>query len=112
MKRIIFTVAAIAMGLSAAGAAEPVVGNWKTASGETAKIASCGGAYCITLVTGKFKGKQIGRMSGSGDSYSGEIMDPAADKTYSGSAKVSGSAMKLTGCALKVFCKTQNWSKQ
>ncbi len=91
---------------------EPIVGNWKTESGETAAIGSCGGgAYCITLRTGKYAGKRIGRLKGSGDSYSGTITDPSDDKQYSGSAKVAGKSMKLRGCALKIFCKTQSWRK-
>ena len=111
MKRMSLAVAALALASLAAQAAEPVVGNWKTARGETAKISACGGAYCITLVTGKFSGRQIGKMSGSDGSYEGEITDPEADKTYSGSATVSGSSLKLTGCALKIFCKSQTWSR-
>lgn len=88
-----------------------ISGNWKTQSGETAAIGKCGGSYCITLKTGKYVGKRIGKMKGSGNSYSGTITDPADDKTYSGSAIISGSTMKLKGCALKIFCKTQTWKK-
>jgi uncharacterized protein (DUF2147 family) len=112
MPRIAFALSALLFAATGAGAAEPVVGQWKTASGETAKIAACGGAYCITLVTGDFKGRQIGRMSGSGEKYAGEITDPKAEKTYAGSATVTGASMKLTGCALKIFCKSQTWSRQ
>ena len=117
MNRTVKTLAgAAAIGIvlaatSAAFAAEPIVGNWKTASGETAAISKCGGSFCIKLKTGKYSGKSIGTLKGSGASYKGTIIDPADDKKYSGSAKVSGSAMKLKGCALKIFCKTQNWSK-
>ena len=111
MNRIMIAAASLAMISWSAVAAEPVVGSWKTASGETAKIAPCGGDYCITVTTGKFKGKQIGKMSGSGADYEGEILDPQADKTYSGSAKVGGASLKLTGCALKIFCKSQTWSR-
>ena len=92
-------------------AAEPIVGNWKTQSGETAAISSCGGAYCITLRTGRYAGKRIGRLKGAGADYSGTITDPTDDKTYSGTAKVGESSLKLRGCALKIFCKTQNWRK-
>jgi uncharacterized protein (DUF2147 family) len=82
MIRALILAAAMTMATAAAGfAAEPIVGNWKTASGETAVIASCGGSYCITLKTGKHAGKRIGSMSGNGNSYSGEITDPANDKT-------------------------------
>lgn len=105
-------VAALLAGLGPAAAAEPVVGDWQTLSGETARIAPCGDAFCISLVTGKFKGREIGRMSGSGGSYGGEITDPEADRTYSGSAEVAGGSMKLTGCALKIFCKSQTWTRR
>lgn len=110
MKRILMTVAALAFA-TAAGAAEPIVGNWKTQSGETAAISPCGQAYCVTLRTGKFAGKQIGRMNGEGNAYKGEITDPANDKTYSGSASISGAAMTMKGCVMKVLCKSQTWSR-
>ena len=45
--------------LAPAAAAEPIVGNWKTASGETAAIAACGPDFCVTLTTGKHAGRKI-----------------------------------------------------
>ncbi|GLR49941.1 DUF2147 domain-containing protein [Shinella yambaruensis] len=95
----------------AALAAEPIEGTWKTASGETAAIAKCGGSFCITLKTGKFAGKRIGKLEGAGADYTGSITDPAADKTYSGSGSVSGNSLKMKGCVLKVLCKSQTWSR-
>lgn len=92
-------------------AAEPIEGNWKTASGATAAIAKCGGSFCITLKSGKHSGKQIGKLDGAGADYSGEITDPDNDKTYSGSAGVSGSSLKLKGCVLKVLCRSQTWTR-
>jgi len=68
--------------------ADPIEGNWKTQSGETAKISSCGSSYCLTLNT-----------------------DPEDNKVYTGSASLKGNTMSLTGCALKIFCKTQKWKK-
>lgn len=112
MRRYAMAAGLLLAGLVGAQAAEPVVGNWTTASGETAQVSSCGGAYCISLITGKFKGRQIGRMNGSAGAYEGEITDPEAEKTYAGSAEVKGSSLKLTGCALKIFCKTQTWARQ
>lgn len=112
MIRILILAASMTMATAAAGfAAEPIVGNWKTASGETAAIASCGSSYCITLKTGKHAGKRIGSMSGSGNDYSGEITDPANDKTYSGNASISGASLKMQGCVLKVLCKSQTWTR-
>ncbi len=97
--------------LAPALSAEPIEGSWKTASGETAAIAKCGSAYCVTLKTGKHAGKQIGKLSGSGSEYKGEITDPEADKTYSGSGSVSGNALKMKGCVMSVFCKSQTWTR-
>jgi uncharacterized protein (DUF2147 family) len=102
---------AIAMIAGIAHAEEPIVGNWKTAAGDTAVIASCGGSYCVTLKTGKYAGRQIGKMHGKGGTYTGEITDPAADKTYAGSGTTSGSTLKMQGCVLKVFCKSQTWTR-
>ena len=96
---------------SIAFAAEPIEGNWKTASGETAAIAACGGSFCVTLKTGKYSGKRIGKMQGSGNDYSGEITDPSEDKTYSGYGTVSGNTLKMKGCVMSVFCKSQTWSR-
>ena len=96
--------------LFAAGTAyaDPIDGNWTTASGETASIS--GGS--IVLKTGKYAGKRIGSMKATGGGkYAGSITDPADDKTYAGSAKISGKSMRMTGCAMKVFCKTQTWKK-
>ncbi|MBA3447258.1 MAG: DUF2147 domain-containing protein [Pseudaminobacter sp.] len=103
---------AAALLMTGAAYADPIEGNWKTHSGETAAIGGCGGGFCITLKTGKHSGKQIGKMSASGDNkYKGTITDPADDKTYSGSAKLAGASLSMTGCALKIFCKTQTWNK-
>jgi uncharacterized protein (DUF2147 family) len=90
---------------------EPIVGNWKTVAGDTAAIAPCGGDYCVTLKTGKYAGRQIGKMHGKGGTYTGEITDPAVDKTYAGSGTTSGSTLKMQGCVLKVFCKSQTWTR-
>ncbi|MEL7429367.1 MAG: DUF2147 domain-containing protein [Pseudomonadota bacterium] len=113
MKNIVTTLFAggLLIATGSAAFADAIQGNWKTQSGETAAIAKCGSSFCITLKTGAHAGKRIGKMAGSNGTYSGNITDPADDREYSGSAKVSGSSMKLTGCALKVFCRTQTWKK-
>ncbi|MEC9343650.1 DUF2147 domain-containing protein [Nitratireductor mangrovi] len=112
MKRILAgTVAALLMTAGAAFA-DPIEGNWKTQSGATAGIAKCGGSFCIKLKTGKHAGKQIGKMQASGGGkYSGSITDPADDKTYSGSASLAGSILKMKGCVAAIFCKTQTWNR-
>ena len=109
--RHLLIAAAFVLSAGLANAAEPLEGNWKTASGETAAISKCGGAFCVTLKTGQHAGKQIGKLAGTGDTYTGEITDPAANKTYSGSGTVSGNSLKMKGCVMKVLCKTQTWTR-
>lgn len=110
MRQMMF--AAVAGLLAAtAQAAEPIEGNWKTASGDTAQIGKCGGGFCVTLKTGKHAGRQIGTLSGKDGEYTGQITDPAADKTYSGSGSVSGDSLKMTGCVMKILCKSQTWTR-
>lgn len=111
MMRHLMMAAAVMLFATATQAAEPIEGSWKTASGETAAIGSCGGSYCITLKTGKHAGKQIGKLAGSGGTYTGQITDPANDKTYSGSGTVQDDSLKLKGCVMKVLCKTQTWTR-
>jgi len=111
MKRIMTIAAALMMSGNLAFAGEAIEGNWKTASGETAVIGPCGGAFCVTLKTGKHAGKQIGKLAGKGNNYSGEITDPANDKTYSGSGTVSGNSLSMKGCVLKILCKSQTWTR-
>lgn len=111
MIRTLVLAGALALAAGLAQAEEPIVGNWKTVAGDTAVIAPCGGGYCITLKTGKYAGKKIGTFSGSGGSYSGDITDPADDKTYSGSGNVSGRTLRMKGCVLTVLCKSQTWTR-
>ncbi|MFB9951277.1 DUF2147 domain-containing protein [Rhizobium puerariae] len=111
MMRRFMLAAALTLAAATAHAAEPIEGNWKTASGETAAIGKCGTAYCVTLRTGKYAGKQIGRLAGKDGEYSGEITDPAEDKTYSGSGSINGNSLKMRGCVLKILCKSQTWTR-
>jgi uncharacterized protein (DUF2147 family) len=109
------TMIAAAMTLMAGAAcADPIEGNWRTQNGETAAIVDCGGGFCITLKTGKHKGKGIGKVSPKGDGrYAGSITDPATDKTYSGKASVAGGSMDMKGCVLGgLICRSQTWTKQ
>lgn len=97
--------------MTAPALADPIEGSWKTKSGETAAISKCGGAYCVKLTTGAHAGKSIGKMTGADGKYSGTITDPKKDKTYSGSASISGATMKMKGCVLGILCRSENWAK-
>lgn len=113
LRTTMLTAAALILTAGAA-LADPIEGNWKTQSGETAAIGACGGgAFCITLKTGEHAGKQIGKVSASGEGkYSGKITDPADDKTYTGKASISGNSMKMSGCVLAgLICQSQTWTR-
>lgn len=105
------SVALVFFTMAGSALADPIEGSWRTAAGSTAAIAACGGEFCIRLTSGAHSGKAIGRLKADAGGYSGTVTDPAEDKTYSGSATVSGRTLKLTGCAMKIFCRTQNWTK-
>ncbi|WP_394688575.1 DUF2147 domain-containing protein [Hoeflea sp.] len=111
MIRKLIAAGALVAAMTAPALADPIVGNWKTKSGETAAITACGGAFCVKLKTGEYAGKQIGKMSPDGSKYSGTITDPSKDKTYSGSATISGNSLKMRGCVLGVLCRSENWAK-
>ena len=105
---------ALAAGLFATSAAHaaPIEGKWRTQAGANATISSCGKAYCIKITSGEHAGKNIGTVSGSGNKYSGQILNPVDGKTYSGSARVNGNTLKLSGCVARILCKTQTWSRR
>lgn len=111
MKRLIMVAALLAA--PSLAFADGIEGKWRTDSGATAEIASCGKAFCITLRDGEHSGKRIGRMNAEGDNrYSGDITDPKNDKTYAGKATLSGNALSMKGCVLGgLICRGQNWKR-
>lgn len=66
------------------------MGEWKTQAGETAVIAACGSAYCITAKTGEYAGQQLGSVKATGNEYAGKLTDPRNKAAYSGKLTVSG----------------------
>jgi uncharacterized protein (DUF2147 family) len=114
MFRRALATAFVALSMTASAiAADAIVGDWRTNSGETATI-SGGGPFSIKLKTGKYAGKRIGTMnSDGGGKYSGEITDPAKDKTYSGEATLSGNTLKMSGCVFGgLICRSQSWTRR
>lgn len=111
--RMIVAAFVATLGFKAAAAADDIEGRWRTDSGSTATIASCGKAFCITMSSGAHKGKRIGRMSaGAERQYSGEITDPESNKTYSGKASLNGNSLSMKGCVLGgLICRGQNWTR-
>ena len=104
-------IAALSLGaLAATGsayAAEPIAGKWKRSNGTIIQYSGSGMRYCAKVVNGKYAGQSIGCMSGKGKSYKGKVKVLDEGKTYSGSAKVNGNSMKLTGCIVWPACKSE-----
>jgi len=89
-------------------------GLWKTKSGDQAQFYACGKAHCVKLVSGKYQGQVIADdlMDDGTGVFSGHLRDPADDKVYSGQASLSDpQTLQLKGCALKIFCKSQYWTR-
>ncbi|MCB8836063.1 DUF2147 domain-containing protein [Aurantimonas sp. VKM B-3413] len=109
MKTSILALATIFALSTPALSAEPIVGKWRAPGGGIVRVSPCGDAFCATVISGEHKGKSVGQMTGSGKTYKGSVTDPRDDRTYSGTVSISSGSLKLTGCALKIFCKTQTW---
>jgi len=106
---------AFALGIAFAGsaiAAEPIVGKWKRDDGTIIQYSGSGSKFCAKVVNGKYKGKSIGCMKGKAGKYKGSLKVLSEGKTYSGSAKVRGNTLKLTGCVVWPACKTASLKRQ
>ena len=113
--RTFFAAAVVAGGLTTAtgaSAADPIIGRWQVPSGSIASIRPCGGSFCITMKTGKFAGKRIGKMAGAKGVYKGSITDPKNDKTYTGKASLKGRTLTMKGCVAAIFCRSQKWKRR
>jgi uncharacterized protein (DUF2147 family) len=106
--------AALAVAAGAASAAEPIEGTWKRPNGTLIRYSSAGGnRYCGTVLTGPYKNKSIGCMSGSGSAYAGSVNKLDEGKVYKGKARVSGNSLSLSGCVLGgLICKSETLSRQ
>ena len=95
-------------------AAEAIEGTWlRPSTGAIVKFEPCGGSFCGIVQSGKYAGRSIGKMTGSGGKYRGNITDLAEDKTYKGRANVNGNTMSLKGCVLGgLICKGEDWQRQ
>ena len=117
MRKILATAslaALVGMGsMATAYSAEPIEGTWKRPStGTLVKYSGSGGKFCGTVLSGEHKGKSIGCMSGSGESYKGTVIALDEGKTYSGKATVKGGSMALKGCVAGFICKGETWQRQ
>ena len=94
-------------------AAEPIVGTWKRPNGTILKYSPAGGSrYCGRVMTGEYKGKSIGCMSGTGGTYEGEVIKLDEGRTYTGKATATPASMTLKGCVLGgIICKGETLTR-
>ncbi|MGA0540195.1 DUF2147 domain-containing protein [Neotabrizicola sp. VNH66] len=114
---------------TAALAADPVEGTWKTKPDDNGnfghvQIKPCGPAFCGTLVKAfDGSGKQIespnvGRqivwdMVAYGDGFydDGKVYSPDRDKTYNSEMQLSGNSLTVKGCVLGICRDGGTWTR-
>ncbi len=113
-----------------AAQAASVAGVWRTEAGWKVKMYKCGGAYCGKVVGGvtgkdvKNSNKALRKrnivgirmiwgMKKTKSGFAGKLYNAKDGKTYTGKiSKITGSSMKLSGCAFAgLICKSQTWRK-
>ncbi|KXF78252.1 glycerol-3-phosphate ABC transporter ATP-binding protein [Paramesorhizobium deserti] len=114
IRKMMFAAAALTLAVGPALAQEPIVGSWKRPNGTIIKYEPCGsGTFCGTVMTGEYKGKSIGSMSGTGGAYKGKVNKLDEGKTYTGKASVNGNTLSLSGCVMGgLICKSESLARQ
>ena len=111
----------IALGSTAAFAADPY-GTWlRPSTGATVDFYDCGGKLCAKIVGQKDAAKKatIGKVIMSGaaktgaNSWKGSLLNVDNGQTYSGVVTLeSAKALKLEGCVLGgIICTGETWTK-
>jgi uncharacterized protein (DUF2147 family) len=118
-----------------AAPADPT-GVWKTPRGATIRVERCGAALCGRIASlpsfagnprgldlnNKDKAKRgqalvglamlTGFAGGPRQWTGGSVYNPEDGRTYSGRIElVDAGTLKLTGCALRIFCRSQVWKR-
>ncbi|MEM6578447.1 MAG: DUF2147 domain-containing protein [Pseudomonadota bacterium] len=128
MTRHILVFAALVLSASAAHAADPLEGFWRTSADDNGNsgiihVQPCGNALCGTLVkaydaAGKeWQSPNLGRqiisqtVSTGNGGYKGRVYSPDRGKTYNSRLKMNGTALKVSGCVLGICRDGGVWQK-
>ena len=127
MKRMLAMAAAMMVSATAAMAADPAEGVWKTEVDDGSyahiKISMCGSNVCGVIHrtfngSGEYqspnKGKTLVRnmKPEGGGYYSGKVWRPSNDKIYVGKMQLNGNKLQLKGCvAGGLLCSSQTWTR-
>ncbi len=105
--------AAILVASTTMSLADPIEGMWKTGEGALVKISNCGGSFCVDVADGKYKGKRSGKLKPDGKGgYSGKLKQFSTGISFSGTATVSGSTIKLVAKKFGMVVKRDTWRRQ
>ena len=129
MKRMILATA-MSLFATAAFAADPVEGTWKTKPDDNGhygyvQIEPCGPAFCGRLVkafdqTGaEIASPNIGKQivwdmvaNGDGTYGGGKVWAPDRNKTYKAKMALSGNTLSVSGCVLGgAICRASDWTR-
>ena len=125
MKRILSSIAAVAVALApAAASAQALEGKWTNPKRSVVvHVAPCGNAYCGTVSWASAKNRQKGtepgtrvlsdlRPAGAGI-YKGRAYEPKRNITGSATVHQTGpNVMVVKGCAVAgLFCREQRWTR-
>lgn len=114
-----------------AAAADDVVGTWLTEGGRAqVRMAPCGTARCGTVIWTKAPRKDANNPTASlrdrdlvgvqlvsdakpaGEGWAGSLYNPEDGRTYSGTMKLRGASLDVSGCVLGgLICRTQTWTR-
>lgn len=98
---------------TAAWAADPVEGTWKTQPDDGSyahvEMKPCGSAFCGTIArtfndSGEYQSPNLGKtlvidmVPQGGGAYEGQVWRPSNDKIYIGKMDLNGDELKLRGC--------------
>ena len=126
MKRILLSIAAIAVALGATtpAYAQALEGNWANAKRSViVQVAKCGDAYCGTVSWASAKNREKGAEPGtrvlsdlrraSDGTFKGKAYEPKRNIRGSATVRQLGpDTMVVKGCAVfGVFCSEQRWTR-
>jgi uncharacterized protein (DUF2147 family) len=127
MKSLALGLALAIAAATAAFAADPIEGLWKTEPDDGAyahvTIAPCGPAFCGVFTrtfnaSGEYQSPNLGKRviidmvpNGPGH-YRGSVWRPSNNIIYTGKIALSGTSMALSGCvAGGLLCSKQRWER-
>lgn len=127
--KILTLAAAFTLAATAAFAADPLEGTWKTKADDNGhfghvEIAPCAAAFCGTLVRAydeagvEIASPNTGKLivwdmmaAGEGAYGGGKIWSPDRDKTYKSKMQLAGDSLSVSGCVFGICRDGGTWAR-